>query len=87
MAIDLSQFLLSANSSGKKRLTPSEQLGLAYKQQNQYAESSTRAYQQAQAQGSTAAVPLAFAMGLERRRANKALGQYDQALTKEALRS
>lgn len=84
MAIDLSKFILSANNSGGQRLTPSEQLGLAYKQQNQFAESSTRAYQQAMAQGSAAAIPLAFAMGLERRRANEALGRYNQAITKEA---
>ncbi len=82
--VDLSKFILSANNSGGQRLTPSEQLGLAYKQQNQFAESSTRAYQQAMAQGSAAAIPLAFAMGLERRRANEALGKYNQALTKQA---
>lgn len=83
MAIDLSKFILSANNSGGQRLTPSEQLGLAYKQQNQFAESSTRAYQQAMAQGSAAAIPLAFAMGLERRRANEALGRYNQAQVRE----
>ena len=84
MAIDLSQFILSANNSGKQRVTPSEQLGLAYKQQAQNAQRSMQAYQQALGQNSLAAIPLALAMGLERRRADKALGQYEQALTKQA---
>ena len=84
MAIDLSQFILSANNSGKQRVTPSEQLGLAYKQQAQNAQRSMQAYQQAMGQNSLAAIPLALAMGLERNRANEALGKYNQALTKQA---
>jgi len=83
MAIDLSQFILSANNSGKQRVTPSEQLGLAYKQQAQNAQRSMQAYQQAMGQNSLAAIPLALAMGLERNRADKALGQYNQAQVRE----
>lgn len=83
MAIDLSQFILSANKAGGQRVTPSEQLGLAYKQQAQNAQRSMQAYQQALGQNSLAAIPLALAMGLERNRADKALGQYNQAKIRE----
>ena len=54
MAIDLSQFILSANKAGGQRVTPSEQLGLAYKQQAQNAQRSMQAYQQALGQNSLA---------------------------------